>query len=206
MELFVRGIKYLKDIRYFWGYNYPGLITWVFTLSSSNHLFIHTIRNNTAACFINSSPTWPLLSEHKEGFRCWARKRGGVDLMKALASVSDSSCQRLHQHLCPKPNPQHALPATLITFRVEWTRRIDRQVQRSWLIKIIKTGRGGRGGGISMCGQLLLMGKQWGDVRAGREHWFTLWQQGGLRAWQGFMEERVGGGDGGEVPFTSSGP
>lgn len=70
------------------------------------------------------------------------------------------------------------------------THRIDRQVQRSWLIKIIKTGRD-QGGGISMCGHFLLMGKRWGDVGLGRGHWFTLWQQGGLRAWQGYGEESL---------------
>lgn len=88
------------------------------------------------------------------------------------------------------------------------TRRIDRQVQQSWLIKIIKAGRG-RGGGISMCGHLLLMGKWWGDVRLGREHWFTLWQRSGLQAWQGYGRKAWSGRgweNVGFVPFTSSGP
>lgn len=70
--------------------------------------------------------------------------------MKALAPVSDSSCQRRTTVSAPNQTPSMPCQATLITSpfpRGRATRGIDRQVQPSWLIKIIKTGRGqvGRG-------------------------------------------------------------
>lgn len=60
-----------------------------------------------------------------------------------------------------------------------------------------------------MCGHLLLIGKRWGDVRLGREHWFTSWQRGwplGLTGWCGERKrlwvggERTGRGGGGSPP------
>lgn len=118
--MFLEGIRYLKDIRYFWGNNIWASITWVFTLSSSNHLFIHTIRNNTDAALLTLSLPGHCRASTKRASGVVRERRGGADLMKALASVSDSSCQRCNRHLCPKPNPQHALPATLITFPFAW--------------------------------------------------------------------------------------
>lgn len=104
-------------------------VTRVLTLSSSNHLFIRTIRSNTDAASL--TPSLP------DQFERGLQVRGGGGFNESFGICSQFILSGSHQHLCPKPNPQHALPATLITSpffffsRERATSSTDRQVQCS---------------------------------------------------------------------------
>ena len=91
-----------------------------FTLSSSNHLFIHTISNNTAAALLTLCLPGQCRASTKRA--SGVERERGRDREGGRSGFNESSgiCIRfilsvLHHRLCPKPNPQHALPATLIT-------------------------------------------------------------------------------------------
>lgn len=109
--------------------------------------FIHprTIRNNTAAALLTPSLPGFCLPDTKRASGV-EKEESAVDLMKTLASGSNSSCHRHTAVFTPSKTRPPACLANLFNYFsfLYTTGRVDSQVQRSWLIKIIKTsGEGG---------------------------------------------------------------